>query len=560
MIDKEPTQNQSSLPCVVQVGFAGPRILFENAPSGLKEQYQNEIRVHLVECLDGLSQKLGLNDNHFICGISQVAIGADTLFAEALAGRGDLHRVFLPNSQEEYLGAIGSQGPDFNESQKALSTQLLDSTNVAQVQAIPDSGSRHDRFRQVNAAICGASDFMIFLVENSAKNGLPGGTGEMVKRSSNEGKSYLLISYEETDDRIRFEDKWHLVEEQIIPSLPVELQHLNLPKLGETVPSIQEYCEPLKAMASEKSKSQRRFFQYASALVLLTHILATFFATFVLSYPKYASKPNVTVIAVGQDAANNPKDNKSSTFEAGYAAKLVTKALFLLAELILLCAGWWWHRTLHHSHTARNWATARVVAELARSIKTIQPKHIQLDYLFGLSLPFRFRFLLRTLNVLHLNSTRSANAEWNQIRDQYLGERVKDQIKFYQSAIEKDKRRLASLNNLFVFCTILAILATGTKLVLLLAAPQIPLGRLLGIFAVLLPVLAVGGLSWANALDYQARIETFEEMLRFLRRQKQILPLADTNEEFEKLIQATEAELLGEVANWFSRRANINIA
>lgn len=82
---------------------------------------------------------------------------------------------------------------------------------------------------------------------------------------------------------------------------------------------------------------------------------------------------------------------------------------------------------------------------------------------------------------------------------------------------------------------------------------------LLGILAIVLPVVAVSGLSWAAAFDCEARIETFAETGGFLRRQRPVLEMADTEAEFERLLVETEMVLLGEIANWYSRRANTHI-
>ena len=82
---------------------------------------------------------------------------------------------------------------------------------------------------------------------------------------------------------------------------------------------------------------------------------------------------------------------------------------------------------------------------------------------------------------------------------------------------------------------------------------------LMGTLAIVLPVIAVGGLSWAAALDRQARVETFGETLNFLLRQRPHLEQADTVEEFDYLLLDTETELLGEIANWYSRRSTAGV-
>lgn len=72
-------------------------------------------------------------------------------------------------------------------------------------------------------------------------------------------------------------------------------------------------------------------------------------------------------------------------------------------------------------------------------------------------------------------------------------------------------------------------------------------------------MVAVGGLSWSAAIDCEARVETFGETLRFLRRQRPLLEQAASAGEFDGLLLETETTLLGETVNWFSRRSNTGV-
>jgi hypothetical protein len=83
---------------------------------------------------------------------------------------------------------------------------------------------------------------------------------------------------------------------------------------------------------------------------------------------------------------------------------------------------------------------------------------------------------------------------------------------------------------------------------------------ILGTLAILLPVLAVARLSWAAAMDREARIETLAEARAFLERQRRLLPCVDSPAEYGRLLLETETVLLAEVSSWFARRANIGVA
>jgi hypothetical protein len=73
------------LPVVVQLGFAGSRTLLDTAknPAVDPAAFEKAVQRKLVECLAELPGRLGLAHYHFLCGHSQIAIGADTLFTRA---------------------------------------------------------------------------------------------------------------------------------------------------------------------------------------------------------------------------------------------------------------------------------------------------------------------------------------------------------------------------------------------------------------------------------------------------------------------------------------------
>lgn len=64
----------------MQIGFAGSRQLFE--PQSLRAAEAGRLEARVTEYLAGrlatLPEDLGLEDQHLLCGISQLAIGADT--------------------------------------------------------------------------------------------------------------------------------------------------------------------------------------------------------------------------------------------------------------------------------------------------------------------------------------------------------------------------------------------------------------------------------------------------------------------------------------------------
>ena len=127
-------------------------------------------------------------------------------------------------------------------------------------------------------------------------------------------------------------------------------------------------------------------------------------------------------------------------------------------------------------------------------------------------------------------------------------------------------------------CSLSAILATGLKLATLVGFIPVTselaavLTSVLGALAVFLPVLAVGALSWAAAQDYVARVHSFRATLSFLERESAALDLILRDQEerpasglgdardARRAIEGIEQELLGETAEWYTRRTFGSVA
>ena len=94
-----------ALPIVVQVGFAGSRLLYDPwlHPSVDGESFHGAIEASLVKRLQRLPEDLGMSPAHFLSGISQMAVGGDFLFTRASATLDIPQRVFLSQRRAEYL-------------------------------------------------------------------------------------------------------------------------------------------------------------------------------------------------------------------------------------------------------------------------------------------------------------------------------------------------------------------------------------------------------------------------------------------------------------------------
>ncbi len=563
------TSPSDHLPCVVQLGFAGSRRLFDlpldqsNSESALHDQVQ----AYLLEKLLSLPLELQLSDNHFLCCISQVAIGADMLLTRACQALNIPQRIFLPQHRDAYLSAVGAQNqPDFSEIQREESLKLLASPHVIQSRLVSEAADRTTRFEDTNQEILRVSDVVICLLRHGAE-GQSGGTNDMLKLAQSVGKPTLEIRVAVRDGKLEFNEQWHGKSNFEMPKLPEEIARLSAPHVHHPsqLPTVAQYCEVVKNHVSERALRYSRWFSWAALVIIGTHILGTLLATIVLAFhPSYS-------------------------------------ALFLLCELALLVTGLMVHRWLHHSHPSQLWALARLLAEINRSVRALGDIHLYLQYLFWLRLPDNVRSLLRTLNVLHLRSTREFHAEsgehWLLHREAYLRNRLIDpdpaqgQIAYYKFQRQKHSRAMSRATRMFAICSVVAILASLCEFVVLSTTPNhaqtsasshtepesdqlveqasevghvLNTGelttRFLGLLAVVLPVLAVGALSWAAAQDYHARVTTFGEMVDFLEQQRDRIQRVSSARQLQRLVVETESRLLGETAEWYNRRSFTGVA
>jgi hypothetical protein len=270
---------------VVQVGFAGSRRLLDAAAD--TEPRRAEIQHHLSEQLGRLGTDLRLTKAHFLCGVSSLAIGADTLFTLACQEWKIPQRILLPQPREEFLHAKGSDGtPDFSEDQRAHALTLLDSPHVIHEEVVSHAADRPDRFEDVNLEIVKLSDVIVCLLCADAKP-KPGGTQHLLDLAKKRELPTLEIRVALRDGKLHFTDTWHnLKADYQPPQLPAELAEVQTGRPGDPagLPSVQEYCAALKTFTSQEARGRRKLFRHAVVLILFTHFSATVLATVVLAF------------------------------------------------------------------------------------------------------------------------------------------------------------------------------------------------------------------------------------------------------------------------------------
>ena len=484
---------QPTIPMVVQIGFAGSRSLFDPAqhPDFDADAIAQQVLGQFSNYLRQLPQTLGLSAHHFLCGVSQVAIGADTVFAQACQALAISQRVLLPQPRDAYLEATSADGsPDFSAAQQRVARELLASPHVIEERTVSSAVERGERFEDANLVILRASDVVVCLVREQAVH-KRGGTQTLIDRAISLGKPVLEITVSLVEGRAVLSPllplpQWRNGGSFSPPGMPRELANLliDAPGLrGEHLPAAADFIGRIKNFASERSKHRSGWFKRGAMTIISLHIAATFFA--ILS-----GKPEVSQFL----------------------------SLWLWGELGMLCIGLVAHETLHRSEAVRVWAVNRLVAESMRSLAAVEASGGDLSYPLTLAYDDAFRPLLHTCAVLHRHSGRRSDAATvtSERRAAYLGERIgnlkKGQVRYYGKEADNAARRLRIANVGFLFFSACAIAATTTELLahfdLLYPALMDGVHHWGVLLAIGLPVAAVGFLSWASASDLEARAQT----------------------------------------------------
>jgi hypothetical protein len=220
-----------------------------------------------------------------------------------------------------------------------------------------------------------------------------------------------------------------------------------------------------------------------------------------------------------------------------------------LIELILL--GFAFILSLQHRKKHQEWMKNRIAAEICRSF--LATWHMRrTDYSPKISIE-GFDRLCRNLRLIRiLDGTPPLSLE--AVRDQYLKERVENQIAYFSQYSGKARLIYQKLKTLALFST-----ATATLLSLLaltfsflnISGPALILPKCLSL---LLPLASAAIFSLMITQDYSRRAVRYGEMASMLEDAAKRLKTVRTWNSLARIATETEEELLQEVVEWHSFR------
>ena len=204
------------------LGFAGSRQLLDQALEDGSELLQ--IQNFLTNQLKGLPDALRLSKAHFLCGLSQIAVGADTLFTRACRDLDFPQWIVLPEPRDEFLSAKSPSGtPDFTEQERMEALSLLESPHIIHEQVVSNAPDRASRFEEVNLEILRRSDVVVCLLREGAKE-KPGGTVHLLELAQKRGRPTLELRVVCKDGNLGLVGTWHNEKPYTPPQLPNELR------------------------------------------------------------------------------------------------------------------------------------------------------------------------------------------------------------------------------------------------------------------------------------------------------------------------------------------------
>jgi hypothetical protein len=164
----------------MQLGFAGSRLLYAPARASAAQaaRWDAQVQAGLEQVLRALP---------VTTGVSQVAIGADTVFTRACIALGIAQRVLLPQPVDAFLAAGEAGTADFDAAQQAVARALLASPHIVELRVASAAADRAQRFEEVNAEIVRTSDALLCLLREGA-GALRGGTHDLIGRARTQGK------------------------------------------------------------------------------------------------------------------------------------------------------------------------------------------------------------------------------------------------------------------------------------------------------------------------------------------------------------------------------------
>jgi len=437
-------------------------------------------------------------------GLSSVAAGSDQLFVQQVLDQGLSWHAILPLPR-----ALFQQ--DFTPFDWKVAEGFL--ARADHVRVIGENASREDSYLDCGMETVNDSDVLIALWDGMPARG-KGGTAEVVEYATELGKPVLII--DATTFAVR-KINWNALNSQ--EDSLVELNRL--PDVADAKDrevkgpqNIHRFLRKCDAAATRGAPQFRRLI--ASTVVL--HVAATVIASAALAYEMHsAALPWIKLVCL-------------------------IGALAVAIEL------------RRRGHSNSSWVRCRLAAEFCRSAIATWGLPRAAPLFQDLNLPV-VRGLTRSLHILHSRSTVSDPMSMADFKQNYIAQRIDDQIAYYQ---RQEGRALPQFTRLKAGFWITTVLAISCTLVYAVARTwnfepaEWVVSSVFHFAPITLPVVAAAFISLISINDLQRRVARYREMKHMLIESRNQVKYSETWNSLERVVLKTERALLQEVLEWHS--------
>ena len=477
----------STLPPVWIVGFTGHRRL----------RQPDEVAALLRELLVSLGREI----RGQLVGHSSIAIGGDTLFAEACLVSNIPWIALLPFAEGDFKS-------DFSETDWDKARALLQ--RAARVESLVDAKDRNVGYLECGLATVEEADLMIAIWDGEPSRGT-GGTAEVVAHARNFGKPLILLHPDRlTTQRERFaSDSFSDPEMEYLNRLP-ERTSTAIPSGMEPEQRVRRFFAKVDAQAARIAP---RFRRWVAASVIMNAIAAI-----------------LTAAAIG----------------FGIHSRLLDAVIFVLIAAAMVSI-----IQIKRKHAHRNWIRCRVAAEICRSsLATWNLGHVAAPVWF--TQLGDFRRLAKSIRLLQLRAGDKPRMDLAECRSEYLTNRVDDQIEYFR----RRSRRLATA--LFIFtCSFWVFSAAAVARTIFTALAGVPLSELVvhalrSFLPIALPLAAGSALSLISIFDLNRQLASSKAMEAALRTARRQIEKCESFSSLRRAVENTENAFAGEFFEWFT--------
>jgi len=464
----------SDLPTWTTVGFTGHRELKNPA----------EVAKAIGAALDRLQEKHGP-----LAAVSSAASGADTLFVEAVAGRGMPYFLILPFTAERFR-------QDFSPDEWERVAKHFD--GAANIEVVHDVESANEAYLDAGVLTVDRADLLI-AVWNGERAAGKGGTADVVGYARHFDKPIVWIN--PADGGVR---------EERLARLPLESRS-SAAKLDPAVPLrelVQRKFEECDAAAEQHGPTARQLILY----IIRLHLAATAVGLAGLVFHWHGL--------------------------ANYSASGI--------KLLLLFVALW--LSLRHRYRHHEWISARAAAEVCRSFLAVWAMRRRGARFSWLVTEQDDPFVKRLRMAWYLD--RDAERTLDEARRQYVTERIRHQQEYFREKYDASGRRAEFLKSVATCATVAALVCGAVAMWLAWNNHLNWVYQLAKFFGLVFPLVPPAVLSIIVAHDLARRAQRSVETTRRLDAAERHVSAACTWPGLWREVSATEDLLSREVAEW----------